>query len=172
MDTNRSRPPSARSPGGRPPQRRAELARPRKSPAQTELLTEAAELLDGLGKPEHAAAVRDARAEVTRSKAREDLNPTFTVYVRTSTWSNAQKAGAIPALVEEGFAALLAGRFKPKPPARGGQKGTYSARAPRERHEQVTAYVTKHAKQLGWTPSSKQVAAAWLEHKYGAESGT
>ncbi|MEU2426994.1 hypothetical protein ABZ619_39280 [Streptomyces sp. NPDC007851] len=149
------------------------MARPRKSPAQTELLTEAAEFLEAAGKPEHAAAVRDALTEVTRSKSREDADPTFTVYVRSSTWRNAQKAGAVPDLIEEGFAALLAGRFKPTRPARGGgQKGTFSARASHDRREQVTAYVTAHAKKLGWEPSPRQVAAAWLEHKYGAESGT
>jgi len=173
VDTNRSRPPLARSPGGRPPPRSANLVRPRKSPAQTELLTEAVELLEGIGKPDHAGAVREALAEVTRTKGREDINPTFTVYLRTQTWQDAQKAGPTAELVEEGFAALLAGRFTPKPPARGGgPKGSYSTRAPRERHDQVEAYVAKHAKKLGWKPSSKQVAAAWLEHKYGAESGT
>lgn len=174
MDTNRSRPPSARSSGGRPPPRSTDLARPKENPAQIQLLTESVELLESIGKPDHANAVRDALNEATRSKTGEDTSPTFTVYVRTSTWQAAQKAGAIPDLIEEGFAALLAGRFKPTRPVRGGgaKKDTYSARASHERREQVTAYVTRNAKKLGWEPSPRQVAAAWLEHKYGATSGT
>jgi hypothetical protein len=149
------------------------LVRPRKSPAQTELLAEAADLLDEAGKPQHADAVRDALAEISRPKAREDLNPTLPVYVRTTTWRAAQQAGAVPKAIEEGFAALLAGRFTPPEPTRGGgRKSSYSGRAPRELQDQVAEYVTKHAKKLKWSPSPGQVAAAWLEHQYGAESGT
>ncbi|MGR3875707.1 hypothetical protein ACUXZZ_45060 (plasmid) [Streptomyces graminifolii] len=149
------------------------MARTRKNPAQIELITESIDLLVGLGKPDHAEAIRELLPEATRSRAREDINPTLPVYLRTSTWRAAQQDGAVPKVVEEGFTALLEGRFKPTRPLRGGEKkSNYSARAPRELQEQVSAYVAQNAKKLGWEPSPAQVAAAWLEHKYGAESGT
>jgi hypothetical protein len=149
------------------------MARPRKRPDREALLTNAAQILDTEGHPEEAAAVRDALAELTRVKARDD-NPTLSLWTFRDTWKAAQDAGSIPDLVDEGFTAFLAGRFKPKkaPRTAGGSKGTYSARATSERRQEVADYVAAHAGELGWTPSPQQVAAAWLEHKFGPHKRT
>ncbi|MFF1284341.1 hypothetical protein ACFVY4_26815 [Streptomyces sp. NPDC058299] len=149
------------------------MARPKKHPAQTDLLAESAEFLDEAGKPDHAKAVREVLSDLTRSRARED-NPTLSLWTYRETWRAAQddcekRGRSIPDLVEDGFAAFLAGRFKPKKAQRasGGAKGQFSARASAERRQEVAAYVAAHAESLGWSPSPQQVAAAWLEHKYG-----
>lgn len=165
MDTNHSRPPSARPRVGRPPNRRSALARPRTTQLP-DLLAKAADRLDGLGEDELAKAVRDARAQLTKPKASKD-SPTLPLYLRRDTWERAQAAGSTMDAVENGFAALLAGRFLPKPLPRGGEKGKFSSRASVQRTAQVEAYVADHADELGWTPSASLVAAAWLEHKYG-----
>jgi hypothetical protein len=142
------------------------LARPRTTQLP-ELLTKAADRLTGLGEDELAQAVRDAHAQLTKPKASKD-SPTLPLYLRRETWERAQAAGSTMDAVEAGFAALLAGRFAPKPlPRGGGDKGKYSSRASVQRTAQVEAYVADHADELGWTPSASQVAAAWLEHKYG-----
>lgn len=175
MDS-RSRPPSARPLGGRPPRGPTTLARPKKRPAQAQLLTEAAQFLDAAEKPEHAEAVREALSDLTRTRVRAD-NPTFTVYTLREAWQAAQQAAedsdrSVSDLVEEGFAALLAGRFKPKkaPRGAGSEKSTFSARASQERRQEVIDYAAAHADDLGWSPSPQQVAAAWLEHRYGPDS--
>jgi hypothetical protein len=152
------------------------LARPKKRPHQAELLTEAADFLDEEGRPRHAAAVREALSELTRVKARDD-NPTLTLYTYRDTWRAAQAAGSVPDIIDEGFAAFLAGRFKPKKTARGaggvkGVKGSFSARATVERRDEVLGYAIAHTGELGWSPSPQQVAAAWLEHKYGPHKRT
>lgn len=170
------RPPSARPPGGRPPRGPTTLARPKKRPAQAQLLTEAAQFLDAAEKPEHAEAVREALSDLTRTRVRAD-NPTFTVYVHHETWQAAQQAAegsgrSVPDLVEEGFATFLAGDFEPQkaPRGPGSEKDTFSVRAAQERRQEVTDYATAHAADLGWCPSPRQVAAAWLEHRYGPDS--
>lgn len=174
MDTTRSRPPTVNPPGGRPPNRRATVARPKKHPAQVDLLTEAADKLAEVGMPEHADAVREALAELTRPKARKG-NPTFTVWTTPEIWRAAQEAGSVPDHVEEGFAALLAGRFKPAKARRttgGPAKDSFSARATVARQREVAEYVAAHADDLGWSPSARQIAAAWLEHKFGPQPRT
>lgn len=179
MDTYRSRPPSARPRAGRPPNRRPTLARPQTNPLPG-LLDDAAAELAGLGKHKLAAAVREAREKLfTRARSRPD-NPTLPLYLRTETWERAQAAGPTADAVEAGFAALLAGKFRPQPPARGGgPKGKYSTRAEARRQAEVEAYVKAHADELvklGWPqdrlPSASQVANAWLEHKYGKPART
>jgi len=165
VETNRSRSPSARPRAGRPPNRRPTLARPRTTQLP-DMLIKAADRLADFGEHELAEWVRKAHAQLTRSKASKD-SPTLPVYVRRETWERAQAAGSTMDAVEAGFAALLAGRFTPKPLLRGGEKGRHSSRASVQRTAQVEAYVTEHADELGWTPSASQVAAAWLEHKYG-----
>ncbi|MFE2540966.1 aldo-keto reductase family protein [Actinacidiphila glaucinigra] len=146
--------------------RRKTLARPRRTlPDQ---LATAADRLAAIGEPVLAEAVRKAREELTRSKASDD-NPTLPLYLRKETWERAKAAGSTLDAVEAGFVALLAGRFKPQRPPRGGTepKSNFSSRASVERQAEVVAYVTAHADELGWSPSPGQVAAAWLEHKYG-----
>jgi hypothetical protein len=150
------------------------VARPKKRPAQAELLTQAAEKLANVGMPEHADAIREALTELTRPKAREG-NPTLTVWTTPEIWRAAQEAGSVPDLIEEGFAALLAGRFKPAKARRttgGPAKGSFSARATVDRQREVTDYVAAHADTLGWSPSARQVAAAWLEHKFSPRPRT
>jgi hypothetical protein len=150
------------------------VARPKKRPAQAELLTQAAEKLANVGMPEHADAIREALSELTRPKTRED-NPTLTVWTTPETWRAAQEAGSVPDIIEEGFAALLAGRFQPTKAQRrtgGPAKGSFSARATVDRQREVADYVDAHADDLGWSPSARQVAAAWLEHKFGPQPRT
>ncbi|MEW2301939.1 hypothetical protein AB0958_18530 [Streptomyces sp. NPDC006655] len=150
-----------------------------KSTEQVALLTEAVELLAAAGKPRHAEAVQEALAKITDSKASED-NPTLPLWMYRDTWKAAQtycekRGQSVSDVIDEGFKALLAGRFKPKkaPRATGGaKKGPFTARATSERTQQVTDYVTAHAEELGWTPSPSQVAAAWLEHKHGERRHT
>ncbi|WP_128382400.1 hypothetical protein [Streptomyces cavernae] len=141
------------------------MARPRKT-TLPDLLAAAAERLEALGEPELAAAVRDARAKLTASKASPD-NPTLPLYVQRETWERAQAAGSTIDAVEAGFTAFLAGKFTPKPLPRGGDKTRASSRASSQRTAEVEAYAAAHADELGWTPSASQVANAWLEHKYG-----
>jgi hypothetical protein len=144
------------------------VARPKKHPDRVELLTSAAQILDTGGNPDEAEAVRDALTELTRVKARAD-NPTLSLWTYPETWRAAQQAGSIPDLIDEGFKALLAGSFTPKkaPRSAGGGRATFSGRADVERRQAVTAYIKAHADELGWTPSPQQVAAAWLEYKFG-----
>jgi hypothetical protein len=143
------------------------LARPRTT--LHDLLATAAERLEALGEPsELAAAVREAREKLfTRANRANPGNPTLPLYLLRATWERAQAAGPTTDSIEAGFTALLAGRFKPKPLPQGGEKGRYSSRASAEQMAAVAAYVEAHAEDLGWTPSPSQVAAAWLEHKYG-----
>ncbi|MFE5037129.1 hypothetical protein [Streptomyces sp. NPDC056683] len=147
------------------------MARPKKE--RTVLLDRAAQILDTDGHVDEAAAVRSALAELTRSRSRDD-NPNLSVYTFRETWLTAQQAGSIPDLVEEGFAALLAGRFKPKRAQRGDGSGkaNFSARARADRRQEVAAYIEAHADTLGWSPSPQQVAAAWLEHRFGPRKRT
>jgi hypothetical protein len=150
------------------------VARPKKHPAQVDLLTEAADKLAGIGMPKHATAVRDALTELTRPKARAG-NPTLTVWTTPEIWRAAQEAGSVTDVVEEAFDALLAGRFKPKKARRtagGSAKGSFSARATVDRQNEVAEYVAAHADTLGWSPSPRQIAAAWLEHKFGTPPRT
>jgi hypothetical protein len=141
------------------------LARPRTSHLP-DLLAKAADRLTDFGETELAAAVREALAKLTASKASPD-NPTLPLYVRKETWERAQAAGSTIDAVEAGFAALLSGKFTPQRLPRGGDKGKYSSRCSAQRQAQVEAHVEAHADELGWAPSASQVAAAWLEHKYG-----
>jgi hypothetical protein len=142
------------------------LARPRTT--LHDLLDKAAERLEALGEPsELAEAVREAREKLfTRPRARPESS-TLSLYVRRETWERAQAAGSTIDAVEAGFAALLAGKFTPQRPPKGGDKGKFSSRASVQRTAEVEAYVKEHADELGWTPSASQVANAWLEHKYG-----
>jgi hypothetical protein len=148
------------------------LARPKKRP-DAALVQQAADKLDSIGEPDLAEAVRETLPELTRARARED-NPTLPLYTYRETWRAAQAAGSIPDLVEEGFDAFLAGRFKPKraPRGAGGDKANFSARATAERRQEVAAYIEAHADDLGWSPSPQQVAAAWLEHRFGPHKRT
>ncbi|MFC5654553.1 hypothetical protein [Streptomyces nogalater] len=148
------------------------MARPKKRPDPA-LVQQAADKLDSIGEPVLAAAVRETLPELTRPRVREG-NPTLPLYTYRDTWTAAQKAGSIPDLVEEGFTAFLAGRFKPKPAPRGagGAKSNFSARATAERRQEVADYVEAHADELGWSPSPQQVAAAWLEHRFGPHKRT
>lgn len=171
MDTYRSRSPSAGPWDGRPPNRRPTVARPRKHPDRVELLTSAAQILDTGGNAAEAEAVREALTELTRVKARGD-NPTLRLWTYPETWRAAQQAGSIPDLINEGYTALLAGRFTPKKPARGAGRASFSGRATIERQQAVTAYIEEHADALGWSPSPESVAVAWLEHKFGPHKRT
>lgn len=172
MDTYRSRPPPVLTKGGRPPNRRP-MARPKKRPDRVDLLTNAAQILDTAGNPAEAEAVRDAVAELTRTKTRE-TNPTLTLWTFPETWRAAQEAGSIPDLIDAGFTALLAGRFTPTkaPRSAGGGRASFSGRAAVARQQEVADYVAAHADELGWSPSPRQVAAAWLEHKFGPRKRT
>jgi hypothetical protein len=148
------------------------LARPKKRPDPA-LVQQAADKLDSIGEPVLAEAVRETLPELTRARARDD-NPTLPLYTYRETWKAAQQTGSIPDLIDEGFTALLAGRFKPKPAPRGAgaAKGSFSARASADRRQEVAAYVEAHADELGWSPSPQQVAAAWLEHRFGPHKRT
>jgi hypothetical protein len=130
------------------------------------MLTKAADRLADFGENELADWVRKGREQLTKPKASKD-SPTLPVYVRRETWERAQAAGSTMDAVEAGFTALLAGRFTPQPLPRGGEKKKYSSRASVHRTALVEAYVVEHGDEFGWTPSASQVAAAWLEHKYG-----
>ncbi|MHB9862011.1 hypothetical protein [Streptomyces sp. YIM S03343] len=144
------------------------MARPKKRPDHVDLLKQAAEVLDNIGQPQLAQAVRETLPELTRSRERAD-NPTFRVYTYKDAWEAAQAAGSVAEIIDAGFAALLAGRFKPKqaPRTGGGSKGGFTSRASVDRQQQVAAYVEAHADELGWAPTPNQVASAWIEHKYG-----
>jgi hypothetical protein len=147
------------------------VARPKKHPDRARLLTSAAQILDTGGNPDEAEAVREALTELTRVKARDD-NPTLSLWTHPETWRAAQQAGSIPDLIDEGFKALLAGRFTPKKAPRSTGRATFSGRADVERRREVTAYIEAHAEEFGWSPSPQQVAAAWLEHKFGPHKRT
>ncbi|MFD0393298.1 hypothetical protein ACFQ3Z_15810 [Streptomyces nogalater] len=58
------------------------------------------------------------------------------------------------------------------PRGAGGAKSNFSARATAERRQEVADYVEAHADELGWSPSPQQVAAAWLEHRFGPHKRT
>jgi hypothetical protein len=153
------------------------VARPKKRP-DPELIAEAAAELEAARRPELAAAVRALLPELTRPRTRAGY-PTITLYVWGSTWqaalAEAERRGvAVGDLVDEGYAALMAGRWKPRRPKRGEPGASPDDRRQNQstgldagRRAQVTAWVAEHADELGWKPSDRQVGAAWLEHKYG-----
>lgn len=145
---------------------------PKKKPDLVTTVQQAARKLDDVGEPVLASGVREMAQEYTRlsTKSRED-NPTLSLWVDTAAFNAAQAAGSVLDIIDQGFLALLAGGFKPQRPRRGASgetaRGSRTARATVDRQREVTAYVTAHAEELGWEPTPRQVAAAWIEQQFG-----
>ncbi|MFC5911763.1 hypothetical protein [Streptacidiphilus monticola] len=140
---------------------------PKSSPSLRERAEAAARFLDQAGEPAHAETVR----ELAERAAGRRGTPALVTYVYEDTWRQVL-ADPTPTteLIEQGYAALLAGTWRPRRPARakrGGPARTQgNTRFSKERREEVAQYIAAHADEIGWEPTADQVASAWLEENF------
>jgi hypothetical protein len=145
-------------------------------PTQRDKIREAITALrEGTGpRPDLADAVEARHAT---DAAGQRTTETLPVWVSKGTWDRAEVKATSEgrnrvAVVDEGFAELLAGNWVPKRPARAGYgkaEGDDTKRASRtlrfrsERLAEVSTYLDANAARIGWAPSVRQVAAVYLE---------